>query len=1348
MVQRQLSATSVYAACSANRTSHAVDWAEVGGEATLVYASHRSIAISTDLNSDHPPPTHLLPTPRGSLTVLKYAHALANSSSPYDDPVILAGTSDGYLHLAVADRDDAQMCKWRLAKTWSNQDGVASLDEAEPSAVKPRSDTRINLKLESSIAKGAIQTSAPLRALGVLRPALSEEEQGTSGKYLFASAASDGIVRIWSLLQPEGRLDLLQKMSIGSIGPQARTEVLPLDITLVRVPGRQGHVLMAIAGTHAKIDLWMGSEKPSSFKPLFSLSGHSDWIRSLDFCTSSLSTSPRPSLMLASASQDNTVRLWRLHASAHEEKQKREDSSNLDKVGLEPDEFDRMALEIEGAQHKPEDQEEIRISTRSQTFYTDDNMRWEVKLDALLFGHEGWVTGLRWAPPDLKGKEQAAALVTSSVDNSIILWTPSSSLSSLLARGHTFPSFDKAEFDSALSKDDVWVAAHRFGELGGTGSANNGMYGVAWAPRSTTSKGWSAVVAHGYGGAIHLWSRGKGTEASSWEPKFAKGGHFASVSSVRWEPRGEYLISGGLDKTTRLHGRYSDRRPAPLWTRVEQRSRKRRDDNFRERSSWHEIARPQTHGYEIMGLSWLSRLSFASAGDEKVVRVFEAPQGFVDSAINLGTVAPSSSLKDGRNREVVVVMYLPTLDHLRRPCHLARPIREATLHACCCNPPPRVSLLAISPMFAQGSVNEGREEAPTLSFEDAETFLKWCYAQAWGVAVQRQRLQTDIGVLCMADRSAQDCLNEKIKSGIDSIWLIDGESKRTAPYFPLCFFSPTDKSEQTTEPSALPPANTIDITMLPQERTRGVLPSLASAAAGTLGKEPVEALPRYRNVALGGTFDHLHAGHKILLSMACLTATERIIVGVTDDSMLTKKKHAELLEPLDKRLKRVDDFLELFGRVLNPYAAVRREVVKLADVAGPAGTEEDLQALILTDETASGGDYIDKVRIERGFNKLARLTIGVLGSSGEMEVKGKDAAELAAAKVGSSSIREWLASNKTTRGRDAELDRDDFDEPDHSKRPVGASVPPLGLSNRAVFNATSDAVEEEAPSETGQMVGKSQRSISSRLIAPPTEETLHLSSLWSEVEKIYGHALELLSIDATDGLIVASANARVVEHAAVRVFDSTQRFKEVQVLVGHHLGATRVRFSPKKQGEQHLLTISRDRSWRLYTRAAAKDGDRGRKFELTQVQEEAHSRILYDAAWSLNGDMFATASRDKQVKLWKLHSYQEDCDEKRESRGKVQLAETIRLGHSVTALAFGEDYKLAIGLESGDVLIFSPGGRDSEFTNFQEALRLKQHHTGAVNELTWQPIQARELEPGKLLASAGADGAVRIVRID
>lgn len=39
-------------------------------------------------------------------------------------------------------------------------------------------------------------------------------------------------------------------------------------------------------------------------------------------------------------------------------------------------------------------------------------------------------------------------------------------------------------------------------------------------------------------------------------------------------------------------------------------------------------------------------------------------------------------------------------------------------------------------------------------------------------------------------------------------------------------------------------------------------------------------------VALGGTFDRLHTGHKILLSQGVLRANKHLTVGVTDVNMI------------------------------------------------------------------------------------------------------------------------------------------------------------------------------------------------------------------------------------------------------------------------------------------------------------------------------------------------------------------------------------------------------------------------------------------------------------------------------
>ena len=58
-------------------------------------------------------------------------------------------------------------------------------------------------------------------------------------------------------------------------------------------------------------------------------------------------------------------------------------------------------------------------------------------------------------------------------------------------------------------------------------------------------------------------------------------------------------------------------------------------------------------------------------------------------------------------------------------------------------------------------------------------------------------------------------------------------------------------------------------------------PASWSAPYTSLPPEADKVKPSLPVVALGGTFDHLHAGHKILLSMAAWLSRKKVIVGVT-----------------------------------------------------------------------------------------------------------------------------------------------------------------------------------------------------------------------------------------------------------------------------------------------------------------------------------------------------------------------------------------------------------------------------------------------------------------------------------
>ena len=59
----------------------------------------------------------------------------------------------------------------------------------------------------------------------------------------------------------------------------------------------------------------------------------------------------------------------------------------------------------------------------------------------------------------------------------------------------------------------------------------------------------------------------------------------------------------------------------------------------------------------------------------------------------------------------------------------------------------------------------------------------------------------------------------------------------------------------------------------------------AESADSLAEKDTSSRLTTYDYVVLGGTFDRMHTGHRLLLSQSCLLCDREITVGVTSEEM-------------------------------------------------------------------------------------------------------------------------------------------------------------------------------------------------------------------------------------------------------------------------------------------------------------------------------------------------------------------------------------------------------------------------------------------------------------------------------
>ncbi|KAE8146412.1 6PF2K-domain-containing protein [Aspergillus avenaceus] len=313
-----------------------------------------------------------------------------------------------------------------------------------------------------------------------------------------------------------------------------------------------------------------------------------------------------------------------------------------------------------------------------------------------------------------------------------------------------------------------------------------------------------------------------------------------------------------------------------------------------------------------------------------------------------------------------------------------------------------------------------------------------------------------------------------------------------------------------------------------------------------------------------------------------------------------------------------------------------------------------------------------------------------------------------------------------------------FQQSTDADLPDTAQIPVLGLSNQSMPEEAPLAEEESNDAGIGR--AQSNQVILTDSNQPPLEDQLARYTLWPEHEKLYGHGYEISAVAVSHDrtLIATACKASSIDHAVVRLYDTSDWHEIRPPLVAHTLTITSLSFS---SDDRYLLSVGRDRQWAIYCR----DERDPSIFALMISNPKGHSRMILSAAWAPSPEtpIFATAGRDKSVKFWQMIEHSFVC--------KM----TISLKSSVTAISFLSQQQpnslvLATGEESGELSLFRVTTDTWETTCLASIDRLISP-CKAITQLEWRPLMVADVvehdNSSFKLAVASEDSSTRIYAI-
>ena len=123
-----------------------------------------------------------------------------------------------------------------------------------------------------------------------------------------------------------------------------------------------------------------------------------------------------------------------------------------------------------------------------------------------------------------------------------------------------------------------------------------------------------------------------------------------------------------------------------------------------------------------------------------------------------------------------------------------------------------------------------------------------------------------------------------------------------------------------------------------------------------------------RSVCMGGTFDVVHLGHRVLLEKA-LDIADFVIIGLTTDRRARQGREKVDITPYLQRELHLQNWLKEKG------FSNRVEIVPLDDIWGPAAIESKIEGIVVSKEKEDIAHKLNRFRNKKSIPKIEVIVV-------------------------------------------------------------------------------------------------------------------------------------------------------------------------------------------------------------------------------------------------------------------------------------------------------------------------------------------------------------------------------------